>query len=127
MKILSSINHIQIKIYCIAATMLYFFSSSAFATNDPFKKPANVPTVKQVATNVEETGKTIGQTIITLVTIGGFVIVAISLYSLWKASKDQGRESYGGAIIGLIVGGAMSVVGTLMWAFGTTLIGSGTP
>ena len=54
--------------------------------------------------------------------IGGFVVVAISLYTLWKASKDE-REKPLSAIVGLFIGGAMAAVGTIMWMMRNTVTG----
>ena len=53
---------------------------------------------------------------------GSFVVVAISLYTLWKASKEE-REKPRSAVVGLFIGGAMAAVGTIMWIMKNTVVG----
>ena len=77
---------------------------------------------QDIATNIDDAAQTGAGLIIQLVAIGGFVVVAISLYTLWKASKDE-REKPMSAIVGLFIGGAMAGVGTIMWMMKTTITG----
>ncbi len=75
-----------------------------------------------VATNLDTASKAGASLIIQLVSVGGFVVVAISLYQLWKASKDE-REKPMSAIVGLFIGGAMAAVATIMWIMKNTVVG----
>lgn len=75
-----------------------------------------------VAGNIDDAAQTGASLFIQLVSIGGFVVVAISLYTLWKASKDE-REKPMSAVVGLFIGGAMAAVGTIMWIMKNTVVG----
>jgi hypothetical protein len=76
-----------------------------------------------VASNINTASQQAATLLIQLVSVGGFVVVALSLYQLWKASKDE-REAPMPAIVGLFIGGAMAAVGTIMWIMRATVIGS---
>lgn len=75
-----------------------------------------------IASNIDDAAQTGASLMIQLVALGGFVVVAISLYTLWKASKDE-REKPLAAIVGLFIGGAMAGVGTIMWMMRNTVTG----
>lgn len=75
-----------------------------------------------IADNIDGAAQTGASLLIQLVAIGGFVVVAISLYTLWKASKDE-REKPLSAVVGLFIGGAMAGVGTIMWMMRNTVTG----
>lgn len=75
-----------------------------------------------VAANIDDAAQTGASLFIQLVSIGGFIVVAISLYTLWSASKDE-REKPLSAIVGLFIGGAMAAVGTIMWIMKNTVVG----
>lgn len=81
-------------------------------------------TFEDIAANVDNAGKSGAAALIGLVAIGGYVVVAISLYSLWKASKDQREEKPLAAIVGLFIGGAMAGVATIMWVMKNTVVGT---
>ena len=76
-----------------------------------------------IASNIDGAAQSGAALIIQLVTLGGFVVVAMSLYQLYKASKDE-REKPGSAIMGLFIGGAMAAVGSIMWIMKRTVIGA---
>ncbi|MFP3408550.1 hypothetical protein SB757_28480, partial [Pseudomonas sp. SIMBA_065] len=78
-------------------------------------------TADDVMTNIDNTAQGGATLLISLVSIGGFVVVAISLYTLWKASKDE-REKPMSAIVGLFIGGLMAAVGTVMWIMRNTVV-----
>jgi cytochrome bd-type quinol oxidase subunit 1 len=78
-------------------------------------------TFDDVATNVDTISQQSTTLLIQLFTLGGFVLVAISLYQIYKASKDE-REKPTSAIVGLIVGGLLAAVGTVLWAMKNSLI-----
>lgn len=74
-----------------------------------------------IADNLDGAAQTSASLLIQIVSVGGFVVVAISLYTLYKASKED-RESPMPAIVGLFIGGAMAAVGTIMWVMRNTVI-----
>lgn len=53
--------------------------------------------------------------------LAGLVITVISLLVLYKASKEEGREKPMGAVWGLFIGGALTIVGLITGLFGNTL------
>lgn len=75
-----------------------------------------------IADNIDDTAQTGASLLIQLVSIGGFVVVALSLFQIYKASKDE-REKPMSAIVGLFVGGLMAAVGTVMWIMKNTIVG----
>jgi len=75
-----------------------------------------------IAGNIDDAAQTGAALLIQLVSIGGFVVVALSLYQLYKASKDE-REQPTSAFVGLFIGGAMAAVGTIMWMMRNTIVG----
>lgn len=76
-----------------------------------------------VVGNLDEASQSMAGLLIQFVSVGGFVVVAVSLYQLYKASKDE-REKPMSAIVGLFIGGAMAAVGTIMWIMKNTVIGT---
>lgn len=114
-----------IKLYCaMIALSTIMVAKPAFALNgtDLDKQGATGKDFKTVAENIDGASRTMATVLIQLVSVGGFVVVAISLYQLYKASKDE-REKPTSAIVGLFIGGAMAAVGTIMWIMRNTVIG----
>jgi len=75
-----------------------------------------------IATNIDNTVQTGASLLIQIVSVGGFVVVALSLFQIYKASKDE-REKPMSAVVGLFVGGLMAAVGSVMWIMKNTLLG----
>ena len=75
-----------------------------------------------VTNNITTGSQQIAAMVIAIVAVLGFVIVALSLVQMHKASKDE-RESPKSAVVGLFVGGAMAAVGSIMWIMKNTIIG----
>ncbi len=107
------------------ATMFALASKPAHAitATDLTQNTANGKNLNTVAGNLDSSAQTMATFILSLVTIGGFVVVAISLYQMYKASKDE-REKPMSAIVGLFIGGAMAAVGTIMWIMRNTIVGA---
>jgi hypothetical protein len=102
------------------------YASTAYAdpinTTDLTKDTSNGKKFGDVAGNLNQAGQQGASLLLSLAAIGGFVIVAISLYALWKASKDE-REKPLSAVVGLFIGGAMAGVSTIMWIMKNTVTG----
>lgn len=116
------------KMYAKAGFGLFMASASALSVaansgTDWMQDQSGGKTLSDVTTNIDTGAQSIASLIVSLVTIGGFVVVALSLYQLYKASKDD-REKPTSAIVGLFVGGAMAGVGSIMWIMKGTIVGN---
>lgn len=98
-------------------------SALALSKTDLTQDKSGGKTFSDIAENIDNTAQVGASLMISLVSIGGFVVVAISLYSLWKASKDE-REKPMSAVVGLFIGGLMAGVGSVMWIMRNTVLGS---
>jgi len=108
----------------LTTLMMVIAAPSAFAIQktDLTQDTAGGKTFSNIAENIDNTAQEGATLLISLVSIGGFVVVAISLYTLWKASKDE-REKPMSAVVGLFIGGLMAGVGSVMWIMRNTVIG----
>lgn len=104
--------------------MVFTAAPAAFAIDktDLTQDKSGGKKFSDIAANIDDTAQTGASLLIQLVSIGGFVVVALSLFQIYKASKDE-REKPMSAIVGLFVGGLMAAVGTVMWIMKNTLIG----
>lgn len=107
------------------AVAAFLAAPPAFGINrtDLTQDTSGGKTLENVAENVDNASQTGATLFINLVTMCGFVVVAICLYTLWKASKDE-REKPMSSIVGLFIGGAMAAVGSIMWIMRNTIIGT---
>jgi len=109
----------------MASLTVLALSAPAFALNktDLTQDQSGGKKLQDVLANADDAAQTTATFVIGLVAIGGYVVVALSLYGLYKASKDdRGNEKPLASIIGLFIGGAMAGVGTIMWIMRGTLL-----
>lgn len=107
----------------LMALMAGALPAYAISKTDLTQDQAGGKKFEDMAENIDNAGQVGATLIIGLVSIGGFVVVAISLYTLWRASKDE-RERPLSAIVGLFIGGAMAGVGVVMWMMRNTVVGT---
>ena len=115
-----------VKLYAAAMTFAgMLVARPALAlTGENLSTPKATTKFSDVATNLDGASQTMAALLIQFVSVGGFVVVAVSLYQLYKASKDE-REKPMSAIVGLFIGGAMAAVGVIMWIMRNTVVGDG--
>ena len=96
-------------------------SAQAITQTDLTQDMSGDQTLSDVLDKGNNTAQETATLIIQIVTIIGYIVVAVSLYQFYKAGKDE-REKPTSAFIGLGVGGAMAAVGTVMWIMKSTFI-----
>ena len=111
--------------HVMAMVGVTLMATPAFALNkiDLTQDASGGKSFDDIATNLDDASQTGAALIIQLVAVGGYVVVALSLYGLYKASKDE-REKPLPALVGLFIGGAMAAVGTILWVMKNTVIGT---
>lgn len=122
-----AIQTAQFRLWAAWLSMLALLSSAlpahAISKTDLTQDMSGGKKFEDMAENIDNAGQVGATLIIGLVSIGGFVVVAISLYTLWRASKDE-REKPLSAIVGLFIGGAMAGVGVVMWMMRNMVTGT---
>lgn len=122
-KIFFNLKNAAAKASVLGTTALISLQTYALNKIDLTQDTSGGKTVNDIATNIDDAAQTGAALIIQLVTIGGYIVVALSLYGLYKASKEDRDSKPLPAILGLFIGGAMAGVGTIMWMMKTTVTG----
>ena len=106
----------------MAYIMLHSATASAISKVDLATDMSKGKTMTDVFTNADNTAQEGAAFFIGLVAIAGYVVIALSLWTLYKASKDE-REKPTSAFVGMFVGGLMAGVGTFMWIIRNSMLG----
>lgn len=111
-----------------AAAVAYIaYSNQAFAQTQQTGQqgPVNAQNFQQVAGNVTSSLNTFSTLATTFAAVAGLVLVANSLFNLYKASKDPSHQVKPmSGIIGLVIGGLLVAVGTVVSISKTSVVGS---
>ncbi len=127
---LSKLSNASLKLWATLVVGLYSLqafaassgSSSSFDPTEDLSGGLKASTVIENTSNLSRQGAGL---LFDLVGIAGFVICALCLAGLYRASKDeQSREKPVGLLIGLVIGVLMSAVGAVSWAIRNELLGS---
>jgi hypothetical protein len=110
---------VQATMIALAATGT---ASAQITATDLTKDTSNGKKFGDIANNINQASQQGATLALGITALGGYVIIAISLYTLWKASKDE-REKPMSALVGLFIGGAMAGVATVMWIMKNTVTG----
>lgn len=77
--------------------------------------------LNQVMQKQVQTGQSALDLIFIGFTLAGVVISGICLIIIWKASKEEGREKPVAAIVGLVMGGCLTILGLVVGLFANTV------
>ncbi len=94
------------------APELVLAQTSGLTGFEAAKTAAGTKNLSNVADNAGATTNSWFNAFMIGITAFGVVIVGLSLFQFWKASKEE-RETPKPAIVGVLVGGAMTVVGII--------------
>jgi hypothetical protein len=86
--------------------------TTGLAGFDAAAKAAGNKKIDNVMASASGTANSAYDAFIIGITVFGVVLVGLSLYGMYKASADE-RETPKKAIVGLVVGGALTVVGII--------------
>lgn len=78
--------------------------------------------MSDIAGNISDMMETSGYLIIYIAEIAGMVITGVSLYMLYRASKNDNKESPIGGVVGLVVGGLLMSIPLILWVLYNTLL-----
>lgn len=122
-KIKSAYDSMMFRVFLLMSTIMILPQKAlALAVTDLTQDQSGGQNFGDMADNLNDATQQGATLTIQIITVFGFVVVGISLYALWKASKEE-RESPMGAIVGLVIGGAMAGVGSVMWIMRNTVVG----
>lgn len=123
MKVIQLIRDAYLKLLVFVGT--FYVSTAAMAVEkfNPGDNLAGNRNFGTVAASIDDTAQLGAGLIQQLLAIGGFIIIAISLYQLYKASKDE-REKPGSAIVGMVIGALMTGAGVILWMIRNSLLGA---
>lgn len=105
------------------AAVMFFFCSPVFAyvqATDATQDQSGGKNFNNVANNADQVRQITTTVIIGVFALIGIIMAGMSILALHRAAKEE-REKPGGAVVGLIAGGAMTAVSFLVWIVHNTL------
>lgn len=79
--------------------------------------------IGDVANNVGGGVDSLNSLALAIAAFAGLIITILSAYTIYKAGKEE-REKPTSAVVGIIVGGLMLAIPTIMWLSRNTIIGT---
>lgn len=122
-KLFFSNNNLLHKLITIVGGLYIAANAYAIKTYDLTKDQSGGKTLSNVmdnTSNIVGQGATLAVEVVAFI---GVIIVALSLHTLYKASKDNSRERPFSAFVGMFVGGAMAGVGVIVWIVKNSIFG----
>ena len=108
----------------VAAPALSWAQATGTGTVSGFETARGVAGTRKlddVAANAERTSNAGYNAMIVFFTVLGVLLVGLSLWGMYKSSKDE-RETPKSAIVGLIIGGGLTVIGIITAFSANTLV-----
>jgi amino acid transporter len=112
------------RIYLMAvAVMAFVLAPPVFALQqtDSTQDSSGGKTFTQMATDADNTRQLVTTLILGVFALFGIIMAGMSIMSLHRAAKEE-REKPTGAVVGLICGGAMTMVSIIVWVIHNQLV-----
>ncbi len=94
----------------------------ALQNTDATQDASGGKNLTQIATNIDNTRQMATTVLIGIFALMGIILAGVSILGMYKASKEE-REKPAWTIVGVFVGGAMTMIPAIVWAVHNQLVG----